>query len=52
MSKPDDVNQGRSTWTKSELAFDEPYAAYQRGLALLTNQPDRVAELTFLGHQR
>ena len=52
MPKPDEQKQGRRTWTKAELAFDDLDAAYQRGLAKLESSPKRIATLTFTGEQR
>src|SRR5690606_2769859 len=50
--KPDDQKRGRSTWTKAELTFDDLDAAYQRGHTKLEADPERIAELAFLGEQR
>jgi len=50
--KPDAEKEGRRTWTKAELTFETLDAAYERGLALLADQPERIAELTFVGRQR
>lgn len=52
VAKPDAEKSGRSTWTKAELTFDTLDAAYQRGLHLLADQPDRIDELMLVGRQR
>lgn len=52
VAKPDAEKSGRSTWTKAELAFDTLDVAYQRGLDLLSDQPERVDALRFVGRQR
>ncbi len=52
VAKSDGEKSGRSTWTKAELTFDTLDAAYQRGLDLLADQPDRIDTLMFVGRQR
>jgi integrase len=52
VAKPDGEKSGRSTWTKAELTFDTIDAAYQRGLNLLADQPERINALMFVGRQR